>query len=386
LLIVGFGLEIATGSKGLEPLHFPYNLILLIVIVNVCIVMWWLFPKTAVVQWLSSVPVALTSIGLILILTMTMGAILQDDEHPIGIVKLLGLSHMTNHWAFLIAMLFMLLNLGIVTLKRATVLSIRNIGFLVNHFGLWLTISTATLGAGDLKRLQMTLNEGEGFTNLATDVYGMPYNMDLGLNLLDFKIENFAPKLAILNTQNMELSADKQKIIFEIEKGKSGKVKDWNIEVLEYIPSAMWDSVRGYFSSPLSGAYPVAKIKVFGGNLSKPIEDWTTCGSYIFNYKYISISDTLALVMTVPEAKKFSSKVAFVTKEGKNDTTTIEVNNAFQLNGWKIYQTGYDEKKGQWSTTSIFEIVKDPWLPIVYFGIFLMLAGGIFIFWQGRSA
>ena len=41
---------------------------------------------------------------------------------------------------------------------------------------------------------------------------------------------------------------------------------------------------------------------------------------------------------------------------------------------------------GRWSETSTFELVKDPWLPAVYLGIFLLLAGAVltFIFSQKR--
>ncbi len=45
-----------------------------------------------------------------------------------------------------------------------------------------------------------------------------------------------------------------------------------------------------------------------------------------------------------------------------------------------IYQVSYDEKMGRWSNTSVFELVKDPWLPYVYFGIILMLLGTLGLF------
>ena len=47
----------------------------------------------------------------------------------------------------------------------------------------------------------------------------------------------------------------------------------------------------------------------------------------------------------------------------------IQVNHPITVNGWKIYQTSYDEKLGRWSETSIVELVLDPWLPMVYAGI-----------------
>ena len=46
----------------------------------------------------------------------------------------------------------------------------------------------------------------------------------------------------------------------------------------------------------------------------------------------------------------------------------------------EIYQLSYDETKGKWSRMSVFELVRDPWLPIVYTGILMMIAGAIGLF------
>lgn len=58
----------------------------------------------------------------------------------------------------------------------------------------------------------------------------------------------------------------------------------------------------------------------------------------------------------------------------------IDVNKPLSVDGWKIYQVSYDETKGKWSTVSVFELVRDPWMPLVYTGIILMLAGAFFLF------
>ena len=56
------------------------------------------------------------------------------------------------------------------------------------------------------------------------------------------------------------------------------------------------------------------------------------------------------------------------------------MNKPLDVDGWKIYQLSYDENLGRWSDVSIFELVKDPWLPAVYCGIALMLAGAVIMF------
>ena len=78
--------------------------------------------------------------------------------------------------------------------------------------------------------------------------------------------------------------------------------------------------------------------------------------------------------------KRFASEVNIMTKSGKNIHTVIDVNKPVEVEGWKIYQYGYDTAAGPQSQISIFEFVRDPWLPLVYIGIGLMLAGALCMF------
>lgn len=75
--------------------------------------------------------------------------------------------------------------------------------------------------------------------------------------------------------------------------------------------------------------------------------------------------------------KRFASDISVYTEDGKNIRGTVEVNKPLKVNGWKIYQFGYDGSLGSKSPYSVFMLVKDPWLPAVYTGIFLMLAGAL---------
>ena len=73
--------------------------------------------------------------------------------------------------------------------------------------------------------------------------------------------------------------------------------------------------------------------------------------------------------------KRFASEIQLLTKSGKDIQTTVEVNKPVEVDGWKIYQYGYDTQMGALSQTSILELVRDSWLPLVYTGIYMMLAG-----------
>lgn len=80
-------------------------------------------------------------------------------------------------------------------------------------------------------------------------------------------------------------------------------------------------------------------------------------------------------VMSIATPKRFASDVEIYTKAGAGIKATVEVNRPCRVEGWDIYQYSYDESKGALSSYSVFELVSDPWLPVVYAGILLLLAG-----------
>ena len=75
--------------------------------------------------------------------------------------------------------------------------------------------------------------------------------------------------------------------------------------------------------------------------------------------------------------KRFASDISVYTEDGKNIRGTVEVNKPLKVNGWKIYQYGYDVMQGPESSYSVFQLVKDPWIAWVYLGIFMMIAGAL---------
>ena len=81
--------------------------------------------------------------------------------------------------------------------------------------------------------------------------------------------------------------------------------------------------------------------------------------------------------------KRFASDVVVRGKSGKDIAAVIEVNKPLKVDGWKMYQYDYDSEAGTESRFSVLELVKDPWLPLVYAGIFMMLAGTLLMLVTG---
>lgn len=75
--------------------------------------------------------------------------------------------------------------------------------------------------------------------------------------------------------------------------------------------------------------------------------------------------------------RRFASEVTVYAQDGRAVRGTVEVNQPLKVDGWKIYQYNYDARRGAESAYSGFELVRDPWLPAVYLGIYMMLAGAV---------
>ena len=93
------------------------------------------------------------------------------------------------------------------------------------------------------------------------------------------------------------------------------------------------------------------------------------------------------IMETYPDGspRRYASEVTIIDRDGKTVTATVEVNRPVRIGGWKLYQYGYDTEAGADSRISILELVRDPWLPAVYAGIFMMLAGAMLMFFLNNK-
>ena len=225
--------------------------------------------------FISTYNAAIPALVYAVVLTIIMGLTRQTVD---GV----WLNNMLSFWPFVLIYVYIAVILGQIILRRALNSKLsslnlkRDIPFLLNHLGLFLAMTTATLGNADMQRLKMITVKGE-------------------------------PEWRALTSQQQ---------IVEMPIA---------IELKEFIMETYDDG------SP----------------------------------------------------RRFASDSQVLTKTGKNLPTTVEVNKPVEVDGWKIYQYGYDTQMGSMSQTSILELVSDPWLPLVYTGIYMMLAGAVSMFILG---
>lgn len=386
LFITGIILQLTIGKVDVDVFHYPVNLIGGIFFLFIILILFICSRRIASLKWFSGLEASLTALSSLLFLVIVMGLTRQvlpsaDLSSEGGFVRL-GFVQMTVSWPFVFLFLYFLLILGLVICRKIARFNWkRDTGFVLNHAGLFIALFSAILGSGDLQRLQMTVpvNATEWrATGGSEEMVELP----LAVELKSFTIEEYPPKLMILDNKTGNALPEKLPQTLLVEAASTqGSLLDWDIEVSNYLPSAACvmnkDTVvfREYNSE---GATSALYVKARKGDTVR--EGWVSCGNFMFPYASLRLDNEVSLIMPDREAKRFASDVVVYAKDGKQKEQLIEVNKPLSISGWTIYQLSYDEAKGKWSKLSVFELVKDPWLPVVYSGILMMLAGAIYLF------
>jgi hypothetical protein len=383
LLITGFIIEAITPQPGISIPAFPFNMYAGMAFITTLAFLHIFYRDMASVRWLSTIPAATGAICLVTLLTILLGVFHQDDPGSGGILNKVGLSHVKTSWPFLLAQLYVLTTLGMITLRRSVPLKRKNIGFILNHAGLWIIIAAASLGTGDLRRLRMDLYQGDPVW-YAYDDHSHVHELPFALELINFDIEEYPPQLAIVDSHTGMLSDPAQRPLPFIEAGKTTSLLDWTIVIEDFIPMAMFVDGEFVFSRE-TGAPPFAKVRAVNGTSGESYEGWISCGSFMFDPEFLLLDGRNLLIMTTPEPRKYQSHVKALTKKDQPRELFIEVNKPPKVAGWRLYQLSYNQNMGKWSNLSVLEVVRDPWLPVVYLGFFMLFAGAAYIFWIGKE-
>ncbi|SNR41067.1 respiratory nitrite reductase specific cytochrome c biogenesis protein NrfK /respiratory nitrite reductase specific cytochrome c biogenesis protein NrfL [Lutibacter agarilyticus] len=383
LMLTGFLIEAFVTTNGnIFTIKYPYNVIALAGYIIVLFICYKWFTSSQVIRWLTKVPASISSIVLITILVMIMGTVPQVPSTN-NFINKFGLNHITTNWAFLLILFQFLTCLGLVSIKRILQFKWDNFGFVLNHVGLFLALTAGVLGSGDLQRLSINVYEGKP-SWIATDAERNEVELPFAFYLKDFLIEEYNPKLALVDNSTGSISHNDGKNLYLVEKGETYYFNNFEVTIENYLPNAIRFGMR-YEPVNEQGSPPAAYISVKNIENDSIQKAWISSGSFRYPYESLKISEAYSMVMTIPEAKKFSSDIDILTKDGERISTILEVNKAFKYKGWKIYQLSYDDKMGKWSNLSVLELVKDPWLPLIYLGIFMMIAGAIYMFWVGNK-
>ena len=290
LILAGLALELSVGPVVWEAFAWPANGMVLAGFLALIALIFILRKKVYAFRFLGTYQAAIPAMVYAVVLTIIMGLTRQQVDGT-------WLNNMLSFWPFVLIYMYIAVILGVIILRRIfnfplgrrtlatngtqefSIFNLkRDIPFLLNHLGLFLALTTATLGNADMQRVKMITTIGE-------------------------------PEWRALTAQ--------------------GSIKEMPLAI----------------------------------ELKKFIMETYDDGS----------------------PKRFASDIQILTKTKKNIETTVDVNKPYEVDGWKIYQYGYDTQMGAQSQISILELVSDPWLPLVYTGIYMMLAGAVVLLLRGNN-
>jgi hypothetical protein len=383
LLLVGVALELAAGPPPLELLRWPVNLAVLGAAALLLVLVFLAFPRAGPVRWLSGPHAAVGSLSGLVVVTLIAGLVPQGRPPVADIWTRLGFSHAVRSWPFVLANAFLLSALGLAILRRARAPRRGRAGFFLNHAGLWLALSAALAGAGDLERVRMKLFLGQAAWS-GTDAGGEKRDMDFALTLRDFDMEQFPPELGLVDNVSGKFHGKPGRDTVAARPGNTRTIRGWEIRVEKVLESS-GRAGGDYHPVRDVGAVPAARVVARKAGADKERAGWVTCGSFRMPFEALRLDPGSSVVMLDPVPRKFLSRARLESRSGRNEEVEILVNRPVQVDGWKLYQVGYDERMGKWSHYSVIEAVRDPWLPAVYCGIFMMLAGAAALFVVGAG-
>ena len=272
LIFAGLMLELSVGPVDWDAFRWPVNGIVLAGFLGIIAIIYLPRKKVYGFLFIGTYKAAIPALIYAVVLTVIMGLTRQTVDGR-------WLNNMLSFWPFILIYVYIAVILGQIIILRIFNFHFsffnlkKDIPFLLNHLGLFLAMTTATLGNADMQRLKMITVKGEPEWRALTSKQQI-VEMPIAIELKEFVMETYDD------------------------------------------------------GSP----------------------------------------------------RRFASDIQILTKSGRNILTTVEVNKPVEVDGWKIYQYGYDTQMGAMSQTSILELVSDPWLPLVYTGIYMMLGGAVCMF------
>lgn len=407
LVVTGLMLQLSVGPLNWDIFMWPANIIALVVFIVLLALIWLLRSKSYFFRFITTAKAAVPAISTAVVMTVIMGLTKQTGEKNEP-ADLLGFTKMLECWPFILIYIWMTVIVGEETIKQIATFRLRSLPSLLSHAGLFVVLTCGTLGSADMQRLRMYCEQGKPEWR-GLDAWNNVHELPVAIELEKFTIDEYPPKLMVIDNEGKPLPIDKPDILEVEGSNASGTLAGFDISVLrridnampaalarmaEGMPAQMLSQIRmdslgqalnkdGYVSSSAPGSECALLVKAQPHG-TKPLSGWVTCGSYQFRYQGLSLDSLHTLVMATREPKQYSSLVDVYTKKGESLRARIEVNRPLKVDGWNIYQLSYDQQMGKWSTLSVFELVSDPWLPVVYIGIFLLAVGAVGMFFIKR--
>ncbi len=387
LMVTGLVLQFTIKAVEWSRLAWPVNIIILCCFVVAAVVMYALRKKAYALRFLATYHCAVPALILASALTIVMGLTRQvaDGQPP---ADWLGITRMLSFWPFVLLYVYVAVILSQVSLMQLLHFKWRKLPSLISHIGLLMTLLTATLGSADMQRLRMMVNKETPEWRVSDSTTGKMKELNMAVLLKEFTIDEYPPKLMFYDEVRGALMPENNPAVLLIDNEfQGGELQGWQVEVDEVIDEAqpVMDADSTYYEEwHQSGAVTALHVTASLPDGSRSVTGWITSGSYMFPYQLLPVTQHQSIVMAEREPQRYLSRVEIMTESGRHAEADILVNQPYSIGGWKIYQLNYDTSRGKWSEISVLELVRDPWLPFVYEGIYLMIAGAVLLLFTAQ--
>src|SRR5690554_3922504 len=272
ICLAGIILQLSIGKIEPALFAFPVNSIIGALFLTGLLAVHLLAGKKSIVRWLSGVYATIPALVLLLTLSVILGAIQQQPQGtakellPPNLFGRLGWYRMTTSWPFVLLCFYTLVILGLTTLRRtAQKQRWRDIGFYLNHLGLFIALLGGLLGSADMVRVTMSVQEGavEWRSNNSS---GETMELSLAIQLDSFLIEEYPPKLVIIEHETGRMLPEARPVSYQFEGvGKTVQLAGYSVEIIDYLAHAALfkDSVfTNVVPMMMEGATTAIKVKV----------------------------------------------------------------------------------------------------------------------------
>lgn len=376
LFVVGIVLQCVVGDFDNGFLRYPWGLILAVNYLYLLVLLHFQRDKWRWVNRLSDHYASVSALGSMVLMTIIFGLTRQDASTE-GVVGLLGFSRMTSSWPFNLLLLYFTTTVGLAVVDDLHHWRQRGLAAMMSHLAVFVVLTCGMFGSADKMRITVNAHLERPVAE-GIDSKGVSQTLPFAITLKEFAMEEYPPKLYLLDTRQESSSED---FLLVEETTSEGEIDGWQLRVERVIDMAgrMPDSEE-WIEMVHTGAAPAIYLKATNPATGESYSGWVSCGSHIFEPSYLRLGERYAVAMPRRDAKRYLSRVNVEQMSGERQRFDIEVNHPARIGAWRIYQVGYDTARGRWSSVSVLECVKDGWYSAIHIALWLMLSAGVVMF------
>ena len=375
IFLAGIALQFCLGDLNNAFLHYPWSVIAALFFAYALYLIYYLSDKFPGLRKLYDHYACVSALAAMVIMTIFFGSIAQDDEAT-GFFSKIGFTRMTSSWPFNLTLLYFTATLGLGVINDLAHIKHKKWVPVISHLCVFVILTAGIFGSADKKFIELTATLNKPTSTGVVEGTGESYKLPFEMTLKKFTIEEYPPRLRVINMQDRNASRD----FLSIEQaGLSKSFGDWDVKVDQFMLKAMPDSL-GFRELTHVGSAPAALVTATNRVTKQASQGWITSGSFIFEPERLQLTPTEMVSMSPSIPKHYQSDVHIVDAKGKEKDLAIVVNSPAQLGSWQIYQYSYDTERGKYSTISIFECIHDGWYNIVQVALWLLLLVGVMMF------